>query len=298
MKFGVGSISVFVLAGTAALAAPGCRKMTGDDYDGQIASAVGEAMASMDESVQGGTTMALLPVPVLRAPDEFRGPLWRRAVDAVLPSAHAAACWPSTFTACNAGVRTRQFESCMLGRSTLEGSVTLTFNRPALCVVATAGDTVTRTADFTLTGPYGGDLAVTSPGGGQTLAKTPTGFEYTVQGMQRVLTGPGGRKLFDVITRTTAPIVVTGTSRADLVIVSGSLEISHNLAGYAVTLVPQNLAWSATCNCAVSGSLTGTVAGGKFDGKSTSVTLTGCGQADITIDGDTDSITLDRCAGI
>ena len=52
--------------------------------------------------------------------------------------------------------------------------------------------------------------------------------------MERVLTGPGGRTLFDVATRTTAPIVVTGSSRADLKIVSGSFEIDHKVAGYKV----------------------------------------------------------------
>ena len=42
--------------------------------------------------------------------------------------------------------------------------------------------------------------------------------------MERVLTPAGGRKLFDVATHTTAPIVVTGSSRTDLKIVSGSLQ--------------------------------------------------------------------------
>jgi hypothetical protein len=116
--------------------------------------------------------------------------------------------------------------------------------------------------------------------------------------MQRVLKGPSGRTLFDVSTRTTAPIVVTGSSRADLVIASGTLEVSHNVAGYKVSLTADNLAWSPTCNCAVSGRLTGNVAGGKLSGKSATVTLKGCGQADVTIDDETDSVTLDRCAGI
>ena len=136
---------------------------------------------------------------------------------------------------------------------------------------------------------------MTSPGGGQTLTKTADGFEYRVGGMERVLTGPGGRTLFDVATRTTAPIVVTGSSRADLKIVSGSFEIDHKVAGYKVTLTADNLAWTSSCNCASSGTLSGTVSGGKHDGKSASVTITGCGEADVTIDGDTESVSLDRC---
>jgi hypothetical protein len=295
MQRGSGSRLVLLLGVAAASAALGCRK-TADDETAQIGAAVGEVMSSLDESSQGGTTTAMLPaLPMLRTPDALRGPAWRRALDAVFPSAYAAACGDTAFSACSAGARTRTFSACSLGLATLDGTVTLSFSAAPLCVVLAANDAVTRTADFTLTGLYGGTLAVTSPGGGQTLTKTATGFEYSVAGMERVLTGPGGRTLFDVSTRTTAPIVVTGSSRADLVIVSGALEVTHHLAGYKVTLTPSNLAWTATCNCAVSGSLTGTVSGGKHDGKSATVTLTGCGDADVTIDGQTDSITLDRC---
>ena len=60
-----------------------------------------------------------------------------------------------------------------------------------------------------------------------------------------------------------------------------------------------DLAWTPTCNCATSGSLTGTVSGGgKDDGKAATVTITGCGTAEVTIDGDSESVTRDRCAAI
>jgi hypothetical protein len=275
----------------------GCRKTAADSDQGQIGDAVGEVMASVDESVQGGAATAMLPAaPTLRLPEPLRPPAWRRALEAVWPSAYAAACTSTAFSSCAGGARTRVFSACTIGAATLDGQVSLAFSRAALCGLITAGDSVTRTATFTLTGPYGGTLAVTSPGGGQTLTRTASGFEYTVQGMERVLTGPGGHALFDVSTRTTAPVVVTGSSRADLVIVSGALEVTHNLANYKVTLTPSNLTWSSACNCAVSGTLTGTASGGKFDGKSASVTITACGEADVTIDGQTESVTLDRCA--
>jgi hypothetical protein len=67
-------------------------------------------------------------------------------------------------------------------------------------------------------------------------------------------------------------------------------------------------AWPAISECPIvpdpstarqlSGKLAGTVEGGKLSGKSASVTIMSCGHADVTIDGDTDSVTLDRCAGI
>ena len=285
-----GPQAVLLVAMMMAVAA-GCRKK--DEAD-QIGESVGEAMSSLDESVAGGAATAMLPYR--RMPDELKGPLWRRAMDSVIPSAYAATCWEPTFSACSAtGVRTKDFGGCMIGGATLEGTVTLTFNQP-LCTVLTAGDMVTRTAALTLTGRYGGTLEITSPGGGQTLTKTADGFQYSVGGMERVVTTAGGRTLFDVATRTTAPIVVTGSSRADLKIISGSFEIDHKVAGYKVTLTADNLAWTSSCNCASSGTLSGTVSGGKHDGKTASVMITGCGEADVTIDGETESVSMDRCA--
>jgi hypothetical protein len=287
---------LFLMLGVAVAAgAGGCRKhaLPGDDTD-QIGSAVGEVMASLDEATQGSTATAM--APVLRTPDELRGPTWRRAVDTLLPSAYAGSCWASTFSGCDAGVRSKAFSDCTLGAATLDGSVTLTFTRTAACDLVTDTDAVTRTADLTLTGPYGGTLAITSAGGGQTLTRTSTGFTFAVAGMRRVLTAAGGHTLWDVSTRTTAPLVITGSARSDLVIVSGTLEVSHNVAGYKVSLTPSNLTWTAGCNCAVSGSLTGTVSGGRLEGKSATIELTGCGEADVTIGTETDSITLDRCA--
>jgi hypothetical protein len=285
---------LLMTAGAAGGGAAGCRKQSLADQE-QIGAAIGEVMASVDESTKGSGATARLPI--LRMPDELRAPLWHQVYDGVVRTAYAGGCVQAMFATCSNGVRTRTFDQCSIGAATLDGMVSLTFSDTRTCAILAAGDSVNRTADFTLTGPWGGTLAVSSPGGGQVLTKTATGFDYTVPGMHRVLTGPGGRTLFDISTRTTAPIHLTGSSRADLVIVSGALEVSHNLAGYKVTLVPENLTWAASCNCAVSGKLTGTVAGsGKLDGKSASVTLTGCGQAEVAIDGETETVTLDRCA--
>ena len=216
------------------LTAGACRKQTLADQD-QIGASIGEVMASVDESTKGSGATARLPI--LRMPDEMKGPLWRQVFYGVVHTAYAATCVQSILGTCTAGARTRTFDNCAIGPATLDGMVTLTYSDTNSCTVAVAGDSVNRTASFTLTGPYGGTLAVSSPGGGQTLTKTAVGFDYSVPGMERVLTGPGGHTLFDISTKTTAPIHVTGTSRADLVIVSGALEVSHNLAGYKVTLL-------------------------------------------------------------
>jgi hypothetical protein len=309
MKSELSSVLCFwLLACVPAVAVPACRKTSADEDSGQIGAAVGEVMSSIDESAQGGVVTALAPErsrrptglpPMLRVPDELRGPAWRRAADVVFPSAYAAGvCSDIAFSACDAGMRSRAFTDCSLGLATLNGNVALAFSNTPLCGVAAVGDAVTRTADFTLTGLYGGTLTVSSQGAGQTLTKTATGFEYVVGGMERLLKGPGGRTLFDVSTRTTTPIEITGTSRANLVIVSGALEVTHHLAGYKVTLTPSNLAWAGHCSCAESGTLTGTISGGAHDGKSATVKITGCGEADVTIGAQTDSILLDRCVAI
>src|SRR4030095_11145986 len=200
--------------------------------------------SSLDESVAGETTAML---PFRRVPDELKGSLWQRAMDNVIPSAYAAACWEPVFGACNAGVRVKDFAGCTVGPATVTGTVTLTFSR-TLCLVAPTAHAATRIASLALPALWGGSVTVTSRGGGQTLTKTDAGFDYTVGGMERVLTLPSGRKLFDVATHTTAPIVVTGSSRADVKIVSGSLQIDHRIADYSVTLSASNLAWTSNCN--------------------------------------------------
>jgi hypothetical protein len=290
---------IFTAMALAALAT-GCRKQSLSDQ-GQIGASVGEVMASADESANGGTTTAMLPaLPVLRAPDVLRPPMWRRALGALSPisTAHAASCLPVTYSACTAGVRTATFDNCNVGIVTVDGSINLTFSETAACNIATVGDSVNRTGSLTLSA-LGGSLAITTPGGGQTLTRTATGFTFAVPGMERVLTLPSGRTLFDISTMTTSPLVITGSSRADMAIAGGTLVVQHNLAHYSVSLTPDNLTWTPTCNCASSGSLTGTVSSsGPDDGKTATVTITGCGTADVTIDGDTESVTLDRCSTI
>ncbi|HVT05979.1 MAG TPA: hypothetical protein VHO67_00900 [Polyangia bacterium] len=264
---------IVTAAALAAVAGAGCRK--GIDDQGQIGAAVGEVMASADDAANGPPAAAGLT-----------------------PAAQKAACYPFAFSACNAGVRTETLDSCTFGPATVDGTVTLTFSDTTGCSLAATGASVNRTAEFTVTGPYGGTLTVTSPGGGQILTRTAGGFDFAVPGMERVLEGPRGNRLFDIATQTTTPLSITGVSRADFTIVAGTLVVSHRLAGYNVALTPEDLAWKPTCTCAVSGKLTGKVSGGHADGKSVTVTLTGCGTADVDVDGDLEPVTLDRCAAI
>jgi len=127
MTFERGTQSAVLLSALALTVFAGCRKT--DDEDGQIGAAVGEVMSGVDESTQGGTTTAMLPVfPIHRLPDQLKAPAWKRAADALLPSAYAAACGDTAFSACANGVRTRTFSDCTVGLATVSGQTSLTFS--------------------------------------------------------------------------------------------------------------------------------------------------------------------------
>ena len=174
-----GSKTGVLTAVALATLAVGCRK-EGVSDQGQIGAAVGEVMASADESANSGATTAMLPalpvLTILRAPAELRPPLWRRAMGALtlIPPAYADSCLPVTYSACSAGVRTATFNGCTVGLVAVDGSVNLTFSDAAACNIATVGDSVNRTGSLTLSA-LGGSLAITAPGGGQTLTSEARG---------------------------------------------------------------------------------------------------------------------------
>lgn len=276
-----------VVSASLLLAGVGCGR--GLENPDEVAQSASEALASFEEAGQGGAFAMRLD----QAPALLREGTLEKALGWVLPEAHAASCFiGNPFSACSAGVRTRTFSDCTFGRTTLQGSVTLTFSDQA-CGMAAAGSTITRTADFTLTS-RSGSYTVSAPNGGQRVTRSASGYTYSVGGMRRVLQGSAGRTVVDISTRTTADINVTGNSRAERVMNGGTLELTHNLAGYTTTLSPSNVRWSASCTCPVSGTLSGTVAGTNA-AKNFSVEFTGCGTATVTVDGETEEVELDRC---
>jgi hypothetical protein len=251
--------------------------------------------ASLDETASG-SGLAMLDRPMVRPGDLFRPGLGGQLLDAVLPPAYASACWQDAFTACASGSETRSFNACTIGPATLTGSVGLSFSE-SNCTMGTLGDTVTRDANFTLTGPYGGTLAVTSPGGGQKVTNLGSGsFSYAVLGMERVATTPKGTKLFDVSTNTSSPLTVTGTTRSSRVVNGGTLVVTHNILNYTATLSPSNLTWAAGCNCPISGSWNGTLSGSRTG--SYVLAITGCGTGTVTANGKTEKVDFDRCGPI
>src|ERR1044071_1219098 len=75
------------VAGASLLGVGGCRKMSLADQD-QAGDAVGELMASIDESTKGSGATAR--IPILRMPEELKGPVWHRMYDGFSHIAYAA----------------------------------------------------------------------------------------------------------------------------------------------------------------------------------------------------------------
>jgi len=282
-----------ILAGVVVALGLGACGLASDDAE-ELGHTAGDVMASLDETGTGGG-FAWNVAPLDRP--GFDRSATDLALDLLLPSAHAATCWGQAFSACTASVRTKDFGGCTLGRSTLTGTVTLTFSEPT-CLLLRSGAAVTRTADFTLTGPRDATITVSSPGGGQKVTRTQDGYTYTVLGMERVGKDAKGKTLFDIATRTTEDLVVVGLTRGERELKSGKLVVEHKVAGYSTTLQPEGLKWNGSCNCPVSGKLTGSIAGGKHDGKSASIEFTSCGSGNVTLDGEVTPVAFDRCSAL
>jgi len=266
----------------------------GLDEQEEYAQAVGDVMSSLDESSGStGGGFSFLEMKEPRSLQESRF--------SIFPEACAASCLTTAFSSCSGGVsggvKTRTFGDCTLGlgRTTLSGSVTLTFSQNG-CTMASASDTVTRTADFTLTGRRGGTLTVSSPGGGQRITRTSSGLTYSVGGMKRVLRDASGDTIADIETRTLSDITVSGTTRASRVMDGGQLEVKNLTQGTTLVISPSAVTWSSTCNCAVSGSFTGQSSGDEEE--DFTLTITGCGTATVEAGGKSEDVTLDRCAGV
>ncbi len=283
---GIGVIAIALIA----LAFTACGKDEIEDKS-EVAQASGDLMSSLDESTQGASLAHVLPFTRDLEPKSRLA----RLIDFVIPEACAAGCPSTSFTSCSSSTMTRTFGGCTIGGSTLEGTVTLTFSDGS-CSMSTVGASVTRTAEFTITGRRGATLKVTSPGG-QKLTKTAEGFLFTGLGMKRVGTSSAGAEIFNVDTKTTEDILVTGTSRVNRIMNGGKIVITNNTKSYTATLTPVDLKWNVNCNCAISGKLTGSITG-SVEADDLVIEVTGCGSARITANDEPEDVTLDRCAAI
>lgn len=263
----------------------------------ETAQQIGDVMASVDES--SGTTngtMAFMESQrkFMAVKDkQLPGNIIQDVFSLLTPikSAQAVACKDTTYSACTSSARTRDLNGCTIGSAVFTGSIALAFNDTA-CAFDSNGDRVDRTPSFTVTGRRDATLTVSKSGTiGQRITRVTAGnFTFSNDGIRRVFTA-SGVDLFDFTTETTSDITVTGTSRADRVMTGGVLRVTNNNSSVTCDYTPSNVAWSSTCNCASSGSWTGSCS----DGKTSSVLITGCGTATITVDDTSENLSFDRC---
>lgn len=304
-----------VLVTLLVVGAPGCGHVgdesSSSNYTAEIAQQTGDVMASIDET--GGSTgslalldgeergarraLARLEPPSLGEPSK----LARDWLDALVPSAQAVTCaTASTWGSCSSNVVTRTFGSCTIGTAVFSGTVTLTWSDAAVdgtCQMTANGHTVTRVPAFSASGRSGGTLTVSKTGtNGQVVTRTGVGtYLFSNDGIRRVFTSARGLTLADYTTTTTTSLSISGASRAGRVVSGGSLRVTNNLTGVYCDYAPSSLTWVATCNCPTSGTWTGTCS----DSKTSTLTITGCGSAQLAHTGiGTVTVSLDRCYSI
>lgn len=303
MKKGI--FSVIVIGLLTSLAFFSCKKndaTTSADIE-DTAQQVGDVMASIDESGGSSSTLGYneyMQDSIQKTFDRYSpGSIDKNMIaQFFLPEAQATSCGATGFSSCTTNQITRNFGGCTVGSAVFSGDVTLTWGGgSSSCTMASAGDTVTRVPNFTVTGRRSATLTVTKTGTvGQKLTwASGTGtskvFNFTNDGINRKFT-VGSTSLFDQTTTVTSQITVTGTSRSNRVISGGTLHVVNNLTSVTCDFIPTNVTWSGTsCNCPTSGSWSGTCS----DGKSVTLDINGCGTANFTQGSTTTSVSFDRC---
>lgn len=282
-----------------------CNKKADDETAATIdaeemAQQIGETMAAIDEGGGSSGQLAFMKSDIRTfarlTPNAIEKP---SLMSLLVPTAEAATCSAAPgFSGCVNNVITRNFGSCTIGTATVSGSVVLTYvdgTTDNTCSVGATGNQVYRDPNYTVSVPSGAQLAVTKTGTwGQTITKLGIGQLYSIvnDGINRKLTF-NGVTVLDVTTTISVSdaLVVSGTNRSGRTLNAGTIVIADNLVGKTCTLSPTNVTWNNACNCAISGSW----AGSCDNGTSADVTITGCGTADIVINGESKSINFDRC---
>lgn len=290
----------------------------------ETAQQIGDIMASLDE--QGGPNGAIASVDKLhyqktfeRFNQEAPAAVASNVMNILVAPAEAAACSTGGVGAgwalCSGRSRVRSYDGCTIGTTAvLSGDVTLTWaggtNTDCSWGTPSAGATISRVPNFTITGRRGATLSVTakkvdgSASTGQLVSyfsgTSPNlTLHFTNDGIRRKFTTAANAVLFDQTTTVSSgtPLVVTGTDRSNRIMSGGFLTVTDTLNGVICQFSPSNVTWSsATCNCAVQGSWSGTC----DNGVSANLSLTGCGTAtysETSASGTTTTaVAFDRCS--
>lgn len=281
-----------VLAALLAITTLSCSRTTDIQEVGQL---VGDTMASLDEA--SGTSTGNFRETSRLGLEKTMSRLEREPLLSDSDLADATCASSPGFGSCSGDVITRNFGSCTVGLATFTGTVTLTWvdgNAGTTCQMDSQNDTITRNPSFTVTGRRGATLTVSKTGtNGQVITRgvSATTYTFSNDGIRRVFTTSGGSTLFDLTTQTTSDITISGQNRASRTLSGGTLRLTNNLSNVTCDVSPNSVTWNSSCNCAVSGSWSGSCS----DGKSFSLTISGCGSASMTIGDETEDFTFDRC---
>lgn len=282
-----------------------CNKEKDAIDNQEVGQQIGDLMASVDEAGQSSGTLAMNELQLKESVRKtFRrlAPRDTPIFSSLFPQAFAASCSSSPgFGSCSGNSITRDFAGCTVGQATFSGTVVLTWGGPGVgvsCSLGTAGSHITRVPDFSVSGLRNAILDVEKTGSiGQRItwdsgSGTSKSFSVTNDGIRRTFS-IAGSTLFDYTTTITSPISVVGTTRASRVMTGGNLRVTNNSSGNVCNFAPTNVTWnSSSCNCPTSGTWSGSCS----SGGTASVTITGCGTADLKIGDESDSVSFDRCS--
>lgn len=275
------------------------------------AQQIGDVLASIDEV--GGTSGAIAFEKSARktfaryAPEELDGSLLSKVL---LPRASAEACSANTMTFPNGGFgncsgtttsqKTRTFAGCTVGTDVVfNGTVVFSWASASACRLVNQSDRVDRSPAFTVEGRRGATLTVSKDASyGQRLTQTsangvtPKVFSLTSDGIRRRFVTAGGVTTFDYITTVTSAVTITGDLRNGRVMTGGTFRVRDALTQVTCDYSPVNVTWgSSSCNCPTQGAFQATCS----DGKTASLSITGCGTGDFTLGSDSGRVTFDRC---
>lgn len=257
----------------------------------EIGQQIGDVVASIDEMGGNDGGIALV-TGEQRTLARLAPPSWWAQL---LPEAWAVNCSSSTtFGSCSSNTITRTLAGCTVAGTVFTGSVVLAWGGSSTsCTMQAFGDTITRSPSFTVTGRRGATLTVSKTGTyGQKLTRAAIagGYDFTSDGIRRVFTA-GGSTLFDYTTTSTTHFPVNGSGRNGRTLTSGSIDVTNNLTGNVCSYTPNTVTWVSTCNCPTTGSWTGNCTGNV----PSTLTLSGCGTARLTVGEESTSLTMDRC---
>ena len=254
-----------------------------DAPEHDIANAVGETMASVDEILSTQVTDLLRSQA--RACYETGNPF---GTCVALASAGSS--------------RTRNYEGCSVYQGAFSGSVSLVFSSTD-CSLDSTGKSASWIPQLTIDGRNGDRSLTVSVDGGESGMVLTRGtsdglYNLRVDGVRRQATRAGSVVLNHRFDSTTS-LTVSGLSRSSRTMSSGVLTVTDALNGDFYELRPVGLTWAANCTCAVSGDWTGTRTTSTSEESSILIELTGCGSALVTeISGFSFSeseVQLDRC---